>query len=272
MSGRESLLTGKAKPVLVNLKMKSIVGCLSALLLFSAPVKSALEEEIRAGDQIAALYLGSVSLVADQELSEFVNFLGRHLADQTERPELPWVFGVLDTDSINAFCAPGGKVFVTRGLYQLLESEDELAAVLAHEIAHGVRQHHWKIVQKQKTAAQIIAKMQSNMRNANGLFDQMNGIFTDLMTKGLDKEAEFEADRDGAVIAARAGYDSSALFGVLAKLDELNASEKTAELLFQTHPSAGERIDRLSIAFSNELEAAALPARIATPLMKITAP
>jgi predicted Zn-dependent protease len=272
MIGRENLLILKAKPVLVNLKMKSIVGCLSALLVFSAPVKSSLEEEIRAGDQIAALYLGSVSLVADQELNEFVNLLGRHLADQTERPELPWVFGVLDTDSINAFCTPGGKVFVTRGLYQILESEDELAAVLAHEIAHGVRQHHWKIVQKQKAAAQMIAKMQSNMRNANELFDQMNGIFTDVMTKGLDKRAEFDADRDGAVIAARAGYDSSALFGVLAKLDELKASEKTTELLFQTHPSPGERIDRLSIAFSNELEAAALPARLGTPLMKITAP
>jgi predicted Zn-dependent protease len=272
MIGRKNLLVSKSRSVLVNLKLKSIFSCLFAFLVFSAPVKSSLEEEILAGDQIAALYLGSVSLVADKELNEFVNLLGRHLADQTERRELPWVFGVLDTDSVNAFCTPGGNVFVTRGLYQLLESEDELAAVIAHEIAHGVRQHHWKVVQKQKAAAQIIAKMQSNMNNANDLFDQMNGIFTDLMTKGLDKGAEFEADRDGAVIAARAGYDSSALFGVLAKLEELKNGEKSAELLFQTHPSPGERIDRLSIAFSNELEAAALPARSGTPLMNITAP
>jgi len=252
--------------------MRNTFGCLCVLLVLSSRVLGSLEEEMRAGDQIAAVYLGSVSLVADAELNEFVNLLGRHLADQTERPELPWVFGVLDTEAVNAFCTPGGKVFVTRGLYQLLETEDELAAVLAHEIAHGVKQHHWKIVQKQKAAAQIIEQMQSKVTNANEVFNQMNGIFTDLMTKGLDKGAEFEADRDGAVIAARAGYDSSALFGVLAKLGELNASEKETELLFQTHPSPAERIDRLSVAFSDELEAAAAPDRLGVPLMTTDRP
>ena len=266
------MLTSTDKPALVNRRMKNTFGCLCALLVLSSPVLGSLEEEIRAGDQIAALYLGSVSLVADTELNEFVNLLGRHLADQTERPELPWVFGVLDTDAVNAFCAPGGKVFVTRGLYQLLETEDELAAVLAHEIAHGVKRHHWKVVQKQKAAAQIIEQMQSNMRNANEAFNQMNGIFTELMTRGLDKGAEFEADRDGAVIAARAGYDSSALFGVLAKLGALNVSEKDTELLFQTHPPPAERIDRLSVAFSDELEAAAAPDRSGMPLMTTDRP
>ncbi|MDC0013812.1 M48 family metallopeptidase, partial [Pseudomonadales bacterium] len=161
--------------------------------------------------------------------------------------------------------------FVTRGLYQLLETEDELAAVLAHELAHVVRQHHWLIIKKQQAATQMIAKMQSNMNNANELFTQMNGVFTDLMTKGLDKGAEFEADRDGAVIAARAGYNSSALFDVLAKLDGLRSEAKSVELLFQTHPTPNQRIDMLSIAFSSELEAAALPARAGSMLMKISA-
>ncbi len=258
--------------MLCDFKVNKFVAWLFVLFVFSAPAISSTEEEIRAGDQVAALYLGSVRLVANKKVNEYVNLLGRHLADQTERADLPWVFGVLDTDSVNAFCAPGGKVFVTRGLYELLETEDELAAVLAHELAHVVRQHHWKIIKKQQAAAQMIRRMQSNMNNANDLFNQMNGVFTDLMTKGLDKGAEFEADRDGAVIAARAGYDSSALFNVLTKLEGLKSDAKSTELLFQTHPTPSQRIDMLSIAFSSELEAAALPVRTDNILMKISAP
>jgi len=256
----------------LNKKILNFGVFLFALSISITAAEETNDKEILAGDQVAALYLGAVDLIADKKVNEYVNLLGRHLADQTERPELPWVFGILDTDSVNAFCAPGGKVFVTRGLYQLLETEDELAAVLAHELAHVVRQHHWQIIKKQQAATQMIAKMQSNMNNANDLFTQMNGVFTDVMTKGLDKGAEFEADRDGAVIAARGGYNSSALFDVLAKLDGLKAEAKSVELLFQTHPTPNQRIDMLSIAFSTELEAAALPARAGSMLIKISVP
>jgi len=217
-------------------------------------------DEIKSGNEIAALYLGAVDLVSDRKLQHYVNRVGRHLANQTERAHLPWVFGVLDTDSVNAFCAPGGRVLITRGLYQLLENEDELAGVLGHEIAHVVRQHHWKVIQKQKAAAALISRMQSNMKNASDQFTQMNGLFTDLMTKGLDKGSEFEADRDGVVIAARAGYDSSGLITVLTKLSDRRSEDEKMSLLFQTHPTPDMRIDQLSLAFSPELEAAAVPA------------
>ena len=106
----------------MNRKILNFGVFLFALSISITAAEETNDKEILAGDQVAALYLGTVDLIADKKVNEYVNLLGRHLADQTERPELPWVFGILDTDSVNAFCAPGGKVFVTRGLYQLLET------------------------------------------------------------------------------------------------------------------------------------------------------
>ena len=81
-------------------------------------------------------------------MQQYVNRVGRWVALQSDRPDLKWTFGVIQTDDINAFAAPGGYVFVTRGLYAKLKDETELAGVLGHEIAHVQQKHHLKVVQK----------------------------------------------------------------------------------------------------------------------------
>lgn len=220
-------------------------------------------DEIKAGKEITAIYLGAAPLLKDQSAQRYVNLVGRHLADKSSRPALPWTFGILATDSVNAFSAPGGFVLLTQGLMDLLETEDELAAILAHEIAHVVREHHWAIIKKQQQAAALIARMQGNMKNQNALFSEMNALFSDMMTRGLDKEAEFEADRDAVIIAANGGYDSSAMLTVLEKLDSLKADSAETQLLFQTHPSPIQRMDRLTLAITPEVEEAAAATGIA---------
>ena len=92
-------------------------------------------EEIAVGREVAGRTLGAAPLVADPELQAYVNRVGRWIAMQTERPDLPWHFGVLDTASVNAFAAPGGYVLVTRGLYEMLDSESQLAGVLGGGVA-----------------------------------------------------------------------------------------------------------------------------------------
>src|SRR3989344_8477505 len=89
--------------------------------------------EVEIGDGVAANLLGAAPLVQDDKLQAYVNRLGWWLVQQTERPELAWHFGVLDTDSVNAFAAPGGYVFVTRGLLLRMRNEAELAGGMAHE-------------------------------------------------------------------------------------------------------------------------------------------
>src|SRR6185436_19059988 len=93
------------------------------------------KEEIAIGREFAGRMLGAAPLVNDRALQAYVNRVGRWIALQSERPDLPWTFGVIEDASVNAFASPGGYVLVTRGLYQLLENEAQLGSVLAHEIS-----------------------------------------------------------------------------------------------------------------------------------------
>ena len=243
-------------------RFRRIVGLLCVALVSMVLTAAEPTDEVQAGKEIVAIYLGAAPLSEDSAAQRYVNLVGRHLADQSARPALPWTFGILATESVNAFAAPGGFVLLTQGLMDLLETEDELAAILAHEIAHVVREHHWAIIQKQQQASALVARMQGNMKSQNALFSEMNSLFSDMMTRGLDKEAEFEADRDAMVLAANAGYDSSAMLSVLEKLDSLKADSAETQLLFQTHPSPLQRIDQLTLAITPEVEDAAAATNI----------
>jgi len=106
------------------------------------------DEEIALGGDVAARLVGAAPLVADARVQRYVNHVGRWLASQTERADLPWKFGVLEAPQINAFAVPGGTIFITRGLLEKMGSEAELAGVLGHEIAHVLRKHHLKAIQK----------------------------------------------------------------------------------------------------------------------------
>jgi predicted Zn-dependent protease len=214
------------------------------------------DDEVRSGDTIAATVLGAAPVWRNPKVQSYVNLVGRNLARQVERKDVTWRFAVLDTPSVNAMAFPGGIVVVTRGLYRLLASEDELAAVLAHEIAHVNRKHQWKVIQKQKLIA--MAGEAVTKGNSDRAAQVVTDLGTKLIARGLDKTAEFEADRDGVVIAARAGYDSSALISVMGRLKALPNNADTS-LLFSTHPSPADRIEAMTEAATVQVEAAATP-------------
>jgi predicted Zn-dependent protease len=109
--------------------------------LIKAATPVSQKAEIKMGKGIAANLLGAAPPVADQALQGYINKIGTWLALQTEKPDLPWRFAILDTDSVNAFAVPGGYVFVTRGMLLLMRDESELAGTLAHEISHVVERH-----------------------------------------------------------------------------------------------------------------------------------
>ena len=216
------------------------------------------EEEIEVGEGIAATVLGAARPWDNPKAQRYVNLVGRHVARGSERPDLPWTFAVVDTSAINAFAAPGGIVLVTRGLYEMLDTEDELAAVLAHEIAHVNRQHHYKVIQKQKVAQFGASVAASRTRRDKAVTDKLIGLGAEIFARGLDKDAEFEADRDAAVLAARAGYDASSILATLAKLNGKLTGDASVQLLFATHPSPADRMQKLTEATTAEIEAAAI--------------
>jgi len=213
-------------------------------------------EEIAVGREVAGRTLGAAPLVPDPELQAYVNRVGRWIAIQTERPDLPWHFGVLDTYSVNAFAAPGGYVLITRGLYEMLDTESQLAGVLAHEIGHVVQRHHIKVMQQ---SALVSAGARAAQRSDRGLLvNNLIGTGAEVMARGLDKDAEFEADRIGVVLAARAGYNPYGLVEVLHMLEARSTDDAALALLFKTHPAPGERLTWLGVVL--EPRVAMLPA------------
>ncbi|MBW8367383.1 MAG: M48 family metalloprotease [Arenimonas sp.] len=223
------------------------------------------QDEVELGRGIAANVLGAAPLVPDPELQRYVNRVGLWVAMQSERPNLPWRFGVIDSSDVNAFALPGGTILVTAGLYDRLRDEAELANVLGHEIAHVVQKHQVKAIQGamgRDFATEIAGEVAG--RSDNELVRRFgNKAFragTEVLARGLDKSDEYDADQRGMVLAARAGYNPFAMAGVLQTLDSANASDKSVALLFSTHPTPSSRIERLEAAVGEKLDPYAVQA------------
>lgn len=220
-------------------------------------------EEIEIGNGIAANLLGASSLLDDSRAQQYVNQVGRWLSLQTERPDLPWKFGILESTDINAFSIPGGTIFITHGLLQKLNNESELAGVLAHEIVHVLRKHHLAALQKgaRMDIASDFAGEALKNKGDPAVLDKAIKAGTEVYARGLDKNDEFEADRMGIVIATRAGYDPYGLPAVLQMLEASNAQDSSLALMFKTHPAPRERLSLLDKIMSDGFDAYTAPAQ-----------
>jgi predicted Zn-dependent protease len=220
-------------------------------------------EEIEIGHGIAANLLGASPLLPDNKVQQYVNQVGRWLSLHTERPDLPWQFGVLDSTDVNAFATPGGTIFITNGLLQRLNNESELAGVLAHEIVHVLRKHHLAALQKaaRMDIASELAGEALKGKADSAVLDKAIKAGTEVYARGLDKDDEFEADRMGIVIATRAGYDPYGLAAVLQMLDAMNAQDSSLALMFKTHPAPHDRLSLLDKEMGDRFEAYAAPAQ-----------
>lgn len=214
-------------------------------------------QEIEIGGHMAGALLGSAPLDADATMQTYVNRVGNYLVGFSGRPTLKFHFGVLADDGYNAFAAPGGYIFVTRGLMKDLKSEAELACVLAHEINHVVKKHHLKAIQRSQRMGALgdVAGAVADSRVAQAgpaaqmrreAVEKLMNVTKDLYTKGLDKDDEFQSDANGMTLAARAGYDPYALIAVLQRLQARSPDDSNFKLLFDTHPKAEVRIQALT--------------------------
>lgn len=210
-------------------------------------------EEIAIGRQIAGNLLGAAPLVKDPALQKYVNSVGRWVASQSERPDLEWHFGVIESDDVNAFAIPGGYVYLTRGLYRLLKNEAGLAGVLGHEIGHVVRKHHLKLLQKGRLV-DLGGKLVAKQAGENEQVSRLIGSGAEIVARSLDKQAEFEADRIGVVLATRAGYDPFGLPEVLQDIGHIASNEGSVALLFKTHPLPDARLEQLGRALGERFD------------------
>jgi predicted Zn-dependent protease len=219
-------------------------------------------QEISMGQEGAQQVEASIGLVNDQALQAYVSSVGKRLAAKSERPNLPWRFGVIDDPTPNAFALPGGPVYITRGLMSLMDSEAELAAVLGHEIGHITARHSVAQMSKAQLAqlglgvGMILVPQAANLGNAVGA-----GLQLLFLKYGRDDERQ--ADDLGFQYALRESYDVREMDDVFAALERVGELQHQSALpsWLSTHPAPEERIQRIN------QKVAALPALPASPVL-----
>jgi predicted Zn-dependent protease len=208
------------------------------------------EEEKVIGESVALEIVGQYGgLVRDPAVVSRVNLVGRSLARYSTRPELNWRFAVLESDTVNAFSAPDGYVFITRGLYALAAGDDVLAGILGHEIAHITGRHALKIVARGEFlsgATSLASQASSDVRQLDAQLQQFDAgvgqIADTLFKNGFDPQTEYAADQDGRALATVTGYAPGGLRAILTQLQQTGPKDRA---IFSTHPPLKDRLHRL---------------------------
>jgi len=210
------------------------------------------EQEYYIGRTVGAQVLSKYKPYDRREANDYLNTLGQALAEVSDRPETfgGYRFLVLDSDEVNAFAAPGGLIFVTRGMIACCAQEDALAAVLAHEIGHVELKHGLRAIQTARLTSALTLLATEGAKTFGGadlakLTESFEGSVSDitstLVNNGYSRALEQEADRAAVVILERMGYNPS---GLLDMLDAMKAKLKPGGVDFaKTHPDPAIRIE-----------------------------
>lgn len=209
------------------------------------------EQEIAMGAQGAESVNQSVGLVEDERLQGYVQKLGMNLAVDSERPDLPWSFGVIDDPTPNAFAFPGGYIFITRGLMGLMGNEAELVSVLGHEIGHVTARHSVAMMTRSQVA-QIGLGVGSILSPELAEFSEAAAGGLSLLFLSYGRDAERQADDLGFRYALDHGYDVREMVNVFASLQHAGqlAGGSPLPSWLSSHPDPVERIERIETRLS----------------------
>ena len=208
-------------------------------------------QEIEMGRQAAAEAEQSIGLVDDRALQDYVQRIGASLARDSERPNLPWTFRVVDDPTPNAFALPGGFIFVTRGLMTLMRSEAELAGVLGHEIGHVTAKHSVTMLSRAQIA-QLGLGIGSILSPTIARFGDLAGAGMQLLFLKYGRDAERQADDLGFKYALADNYDVRQIPNVFATLARVGEASGQSPLptWMASHPYPEERIQRMEQAIA----------------------
>ena len=175
------------------------------------------EQEIQMGREYNSQILKMNPVYEDQELQEYVQQIGESLALKSHRPNLIYRFTVLDSPDINAFALPGGYIYINRGLMSYFSSEEELAAVLGHEIGHVTARHSVRQYSQSQLMGILSAAIEINSgRTAGNIANLASGA----LLSGYGREMELEADDLGAQYIYQDGYSPQGMYDVLSVLKD----------------------------------------------------
>lgn len=190
-------------------------------------------------------------LFKDEELQKYVNSVGKRLGSVSHRQNLPYEFNVVNSSDYNAFCLPGGKISITRGLLINLENEDQLAGILGHEIGHATARHSAKQLSRTALTQAILVSLEAvlaakDVKNRE-LYSLGSNFGAYLMLMKYSRDQESQSDSLGLNYMAKAGHNPTGLKQSMEILQKAHKKEPSKlENLFMTHPLTTERINTIN--------------------------
>ncbi len=203
------------------------------------------DREMTLGKEMHEKILANTPIYKDEKLQAYIEGIGRKIAMNSDRPDLTYHFTIIDQPEINAFAAPGGYIYVNRGLLAYLNSEAQLAAVLSHEIGHITARH--AVRQDSARAGASILSIFTILTTGSAVLADMSNLWSSVAVKGYGREMELEADKFGAGYLYRSGYSPQAMIetiGVLKDQEKFNRyrtkqegkKQRSYHGVFATHP------------------------------------
>lgn len=221
-----------------------------------------VEQDIQMGQEYAKQVEQQFKVVTNKELTDYINRIGQRLVQRGGLEGYPFFFKVVHQDSINAFALPGGPMYVHTGLITAVDSEGELAGVLAHELSHVVLRHGTNQASKQNLIQ--LPAMLAGMMAGGGMVGQLAqlgiGLGSNSVLMKFSRGAESDADLLGLHTMSKAGYDPLDMARMFEKLDAAaGGGNSKVQEFFSSHPNPGNRVKAM------EQEVQYLPKRSIDP-------
>jgi predicted Zn-dependent protease len=210
------------------------------------------DKEINIGKELHQKIMESMPIYQDPQLQAYVNRIGQTLAKNGDRPALDYTFTIIDSPDINAFALPGGYIYINRGLMAYLDSEAQLAAVIAHEIGHVTARHAVKQDTARKSSGAVTVL--SVLTTGSGMVGDVTHLWGTAAVMGYGRDMELEADSLGAEYLYSSGYSPNAMIEVIGVLKDHERFARrmaretgqkrpaTYHGVFSTHPRNDERL------------------------------
>ena len=217
------------------------------------------EDEIAIGEETARQIEEETPIFVDPRNLERIERIGKATAKESERPELRYHFQLLDDDDVNALALPGGFIYVTRGMIDFVQSDDELAMVLGHEVAHIAKRQSAELIETAIAAERVLdGLLDRNPELADLAQDERvqvaAAVVGTLGVRGWGRKNELEADEFGTIYSHRATFDPNegiTLFRRMQARFERGTSNPLEQLL-QTHPPFDDRVERIEETMERE--------------------
>lgn len=262
------LTTGFSFSDLTPERINSITSAVKSIGKAARPL--AEDEEYYVGRAVAARLTATYPLYRNSRLTDYLNKIGQTIALHSEKPTTfgGYHFALLDSSEINAFACPGGIILITRGMLSSVKSEDELAAVLAHEIGHVIHRDGIGAIQSSRWSEALLvigsgAAREFGPKDTAKLVSLFEGSIDDvvktLVVNGYGRDQEKAADAAALGYLAAAGYDPQGLSGYLKRLEQAGRGSKGG--ILATHPGTEDRLENVAQASVPAVDISSLPLR-----------